>query len=270
MFWVLLFVVAGAAAVTACARLCVAAAATAVVDLGAPAEAAAEERGLSLPEAAFLTGGPARVADLTLLSMHRHRRLLLAHTGWATVVDPAGRDDLERSVIRAIGSAGQARTPAVRTATAAAGAVRAVADRLVDAGLAVPDAIRTSLATAVRTVRGATLLVLALGAVSLLLPDQDPAARLHIVAWFALPLVLSVGCLVVARTEVGPYTRWASPAGLRMLGALLPRPVGDPDDPDDLDAEFLTAVALHGAHAVADPALRAALTSTGHGHETSV
>ncbi|MGW2560672.1 FHA domain-containing protein, partial [Streptomyces sp. NPDC001514] len=33
-------------------------------------------------------------------------RLLLAHTGWATVVDPEGVDDLERSVIRAIGPQG--------------------------------------------------------------------------------------------------------------------------------------------------------------------
>ncbi|MDJ0464208.1 TIGR04222 domain-containing membrane protein [Streptomyces sp. H27-C3] len=265
MFWVLFLAVACAAVVTACARLCLAA--TAAADFGSAAEATATQRALALPEAAFLTGGPARVADLTLLSMHRHRRLLLAHTGWATVVDPVGRDDLERSVIRAIGSGGQARTAAVRTATAAAGAVRGVADRLVAAGLAVPDATRTSLNTAVRTVRGATLLVLALGAVSLLMPDQEQSVRLHIVAWFALPLVLSPGCLVVARMEVGSYTRWASPTGLRLLGALAPRPVGGHDG---ADAEFLTAVALHGAHAVADPALRAALTSTGSGHETSV
>ena len=45
---------------------------------------------LTLYEAAFLSGGPARVADLTLVAMARQRRLLLAHTGWATVVDPAG------------------------------------------------------------------------------------------------------------------------------------------------------------------------------------
>ncbi|MEN8652542.1 TIGR04222 domain-containing membrane protein [Streptomyces sp. 21So2-11] len=267
MFWVLFLVVACAAAVTACARLCLAATATAATDFAAPAEATATERGLSLPEAAFLTGGPARVADLTLLSMHHHRMLLLAHTGWATVVDPAGRDDLECSVIRAIGSGGQARTAAVRTATAAAGAVRGVADRLVAAGLAVPDATRTSLATAVRTVRGATLLVLALGAVSLLMPDQEQSVRMHIVAWFALPLVLSLGCLLVARIEVGANTRWASPTGLWLLGTLAPRPVGDHDG---ADVEFLTAVALHGAHAVADPDLRAALTSTDSGHETSV
>ncbi|WP_434598584.1 TIGR04222 domain-containing membrane protein [Streptomyces sp. A5-4] len=268
MFWVLFLVVACVAAVTACARLCLAASATAAADFEAASEAGATRRGLSLPEAAFLTGGPARVADLTLLSMHRRRGLLLAHTGWATVVDPAGRDDLERSVIRAIGSGGQARTAAVRTATAAASAVQGVADRLVAAGLAVPDATRASLDTAVRAVRGATLLVSALGAVPLLMPDQEQSVRLHIVAWFALPLVLSLGCLLAARIEVGSYTRRASPAGLRMLGALAlaPRP---PGDHDDADAAFLTGVALHGAHAVADPDLRAALADTETGHETS-
>ena len=73
-------------------------------------------RGLTLYEAAFLSGGPARVADLTLVSMARQRRLLLAHTGWATVVDPRGRDEMERSVI--------GRDRPVRTVADRAGPVR--------------------------------------------------------------------------------------------------------------------------------------------------
>ncbi|MEW2040773.1 TIGR04222 domain-containing membrane protein, partial [Streptomyces sp. NPDC005534] len=104
MFWVLLLLPAWAAAGISCTRLCLAAVRAATVDTR-------EVHGhdLTLYEAAFLSGGPARVADLTLVSMARQRRLLLAHTGWATVVDPRGRDDMERSVLGAIGPQGQSR-----------------------------------------------------------------------------------------------------------------------------------------------------------------
>ncbi|MFF8828046.1 TIGR04222 domain-containing membrane protein [Streptomyces sp. NPDC015131] len=245
MFWVPLLLVTWVAAAVSCARLCLAAVEAA---RPAPPGAVDRERELSLYEAAFLAGGPQRVTDLALLSMHRRRRVWLAHTGWTTVVDPdpAGADDLERSVIGAIGPEGQSRTAAVRAAASAAEAVRALADRLVASGLAVPDAARTAVAGAVRGVRRATLLtvVLAAGAALLLPAGHAPDARN--MAWFALPLVLTLGCLVIARVEVHPYTRWASPAGQSLL-----RRVGGGDP--------LTAVAIGGVRALDDPALRAAL-----------
>ncbi|MGW1881330.1 TIGR04222 domain-containing membrane protein [Streptomyces sp. NPDC001970] len=260
MFWVPLLLTAWAAAGISCVRLCLAA-------TGAAREEAAgdalhqqrhdhdRDRGheLSLYEAAFLAGGPHRVAELTLVSMHRARRLLLAHTGWATVVDPEGTDDLERSVIRAIGPDGRSRTAAIRHATAAAGAVHALADRLVTAGLAVPDAARAVMASAVRAVWAATALTLALAAAALLMLPQEQSPPGHVAAWFALPLVLTLGCLGIARVEIHPYTRWASPAGQRLLRALPTRPAGGGE------RAVLTAVAVRGIRALDDPALRAAL-----------
>ncbi|MGW2560492.1 TIGR04222 domain-containing membrane protein [Streptomyces sp. NPDC001514] len=271
MFWVPLLLMAWAAAAISCVRLCLAATDVARDEAaGATRDAdlhddmrdddAGRRRGprpdreLSLYEAAFLAGGPHRVAELTLVSMHRARRLLLAHTGWATVVDPEGVDDLERSVIRAIGPAGQSRTAAIRHATAAAGAVRALADRLVTAGLAVPDAARAVMASAVRAVWAATALTLALAAAALLMLPQEQSPPGHVAAWFALPLVLTLGCLGIARVEIHPYTRWASPAGQRLLRALSPGPA------DGSERALLTAVAVRGVRALDDPALRAALT----------
>ncbi|PKV88546.1 TIGR04222 domain-containing membrane protein [Streptomyces sp. TLI_146] len=245
MFWVLFLVAACLASALSCARLCLAASAAA--DQGPVTRD--PELGLSLYEAAFLAGGPFRVTDLTLVTMHRARRLLLAHTGWATVVDPEGRDDLERSVIGAIGPGGQARIAAIRSATAAADAVHALADRLAAAGLAVPDATRTGVTASVRAVRGAAALTLALGAIALLMPGQDRATQAEIAAWFSLPMVLTLGCLFIARFEVHPHTRWASPDGQRLLGRI--DPAGDP----------LTAVAVRGVSAVDDPALRTALSA---------
>ncbi|BFO16509.1 hypothetical protein SHKM778_28970 [Streptomyces sp. KM77-8] len=105
MFWVPLLLLAWAVAGVTCLRLCLAAVrGAALADSGPDAGAG---RDLTLYEAAFLSGGPARVADVTLVAMARQRRLLLAHTGWATVVDPHGRDEVERSVIGAIGPQGQ-------------------------------------------------------------------------------------------------------------------------------------------------------------------
>ncbi|NEB79494.1 TIGR04222 domain-containing membrane protein, partial [Streptomyces sp. SID14478] len=117
MLWVLFLVLACAAAALSCARLCLAAV------RAADGERAAGDRHrgreLSLYETAFLSGGPVRVADVTLVSMARSRRLLLAHTGWATVVDPVGEDDMERALIGAIGPEGQSRIAPLRAAAAA-------------------------------------------------------------------------------------------------------------------------------------------------------
>ncbi|MFE2533432.1 TIGR04222 domain-containing membrane protein [Streptomyces sp. NPDC059371] len=249
MFWVLLLILAWVAAGVSCTRLCLAALHTASLDADA-----AHGHDLTLYEAAFLSGGPARVADLTLVSMARQRRLLLAHTGWATVVDPRGRDDMERSVIGAIGPEGQSRIAPLRAATATADSVRRLADRLVAAGLAVPDGARTTVAGAVRQVQAAAAGVLALGVAALLLPGQAPGSDVPVAVWFLLPLILTLSCLAIARIEVHPCTRWASPAGQRLLGTLARH-----SDASGDDRTYLTSVAVRGIRAVGEPELRAAL-----------
>ncbi|AYN38832.1 TIGR04222 domain-containing membrane protein [Streptomyces dangxiongensis] len=251
MFWVLLLLLAWAFAGTACALLCLAALRAATAE--ARDASTDRERGLSLYEAAFLSGGPARVADVTLVSMARQRRLLLAHTGWATVVDPRGRDEMERSVIGAIGPEGQSRIAPVRAQAAGAEAVRRLADGLERAGLAVPEGTGVTVGAAVRRVRAAAVAVPALGATALLLPVQTGTPRLLVGLWFALPLTLSLSCLAIARFEVHPYSRWASPAGQRLLGALAGRRDGD-------ERSFLTSVAVRGIRAIGEPELRAAFT----------
>ncbi|MEU5716772.1 TIGR04222 domain-containing membrane protein [Streptomyces sp. NPDC020403] len=250
MLWVLLLLVAWGAAAVTCIRLCLVTAGAAV----RPADAAEgpSPRELNLYETAFLAGGPHRVADLALVSMHLRHRLLLAHTGWATVVDPEGRDEVERTVIRAIGPEGQSRIAPIRAAAAAADAVRALADRLVAAGLAVPHGTRTALESALRAVRGAAVLVVVLAAAAMLMPGQETGYAGPVAAWFGLPLVLTLGCLAIARVENHPYSPWASPSGQRWLDSL-PAPVRG------ADRDLLAAVAVRGVDALQDPELRAAL-----------
>lgn len=250
MLWVMLLLVAWGAAAVSCIRLCLLTAGAAQRPPVAGRAAVSPE--LNLYETAFLAGGPQRVADLALVSMHLRRRLLLAHTGWATVVDPEGRDEVERTVIRAIGPDGQSRIAPVRAAAAATEAVRSLADRLVTAGLAVPHGTRTGLESAVRGVRGAAVLVVALAVIAMLMPGQGDGSAGPVAAWFGLPLVLTLGCLAIARAENHPYSPWASPSGQRWLDSL-PAPVHGPD------RDVLAAVAVRGVGALEDPGLRAAL-----------
>ncbi|MFF3492507.1 TIGR04222 domain-containing membrane protein [Streptomyces sp. NPDC002795] len=254
MLWVLFLLVACAAAGVSCGRLCLAAVRAAESERATDLDThigVRQGQELSLYETAFLSGGPERVAEVTLVSMARSRRLLLAHTGWATVVDPVGEDPMERSVLRAIGPEGQARIAPLRSAAAAGDAVRVLAERLVAAGLAVPDGERTSLAGVVRQVRQAAAAVLVLGALAVLLPGESGRQGGPVALWFGLPLLLTLSCLTLARVEIHPYTRWASPTGQRLLAG---RPLG---------AGSLLAVAVRGVRAVDDPQLRAALTGTG-------
>ncbi|MET9696567.1 TIGR04222 domain-containing membrane protein [Streptomyces sp. NPDC006529] len=247
MFWIPLLLTAWAGALLSCARLLAAASGDAEpAPGGAPAH---RYDGLGLYEAAYLAGGPRRVAELAMLSLEARRSLLLSRTGWATVLDPAGRDPLERCVLAACGPDGQAPVEAVRSAVAGGGAVRALAERLGTAGLALPGGARAGVAAGVGAVRGAGALILVLAAASLAVPGATSPAL--ILCGFALPLVLTLGCLGIARFESHPYSSWASPAGQRLLTAL---------DRERGRDEPLVAVAVRGIRAVADPELRAALS----------
>ncbi|WP_371618504.1 TIGR04222 domain-containing membrane protein [Streptomyces sp. NBC_00454] len=252
MFWVLFLLLAWAGVLLACTRLLRAAdhaAEPAGKAAAPPGRTRHHHEELSLYEAAYLAGGPRRVADLTLLSMQRQRRLLLAHTGWATVVDPVGRDPHERSVLGAFGPDGQEQVVSVRTAAERDPAVRALADRLGDAGLALRAEAEQGVGEGIRAVRQATWLVLGMMAAALCVPAPGTTTKM-ILCWFSLPLILTLGCLAIARAEGHAHSPWASPAGQRLLVELA-RERGEQGS--------LTAVALRGLRAVTDPELRAAL-----------
>ncbi|WP_328301410.1 TIGR04222 domain-containing membrane protein [Streptomyces sp. NBC_00435] len=257
MFWVLFLLLAWAGVLIAATRL-LRAAGEAAEPVDGPAAAHHDRHHhdeLSLHEAAYLAGGPQRVAELTLLSMQRERRLLLAHTGWATVLDPVGRDPHERSVLGAFGPDGQEEVSAVRSAVERDPAVRDLADRLGDAGLALRQGAVREIGEGIRSVRRATLLVLGMTVAALCVPAPGTTTTM-ILCWFALPLILCVGCLAIARVEGHAHSAWASPAGQRLLVELGRERGG---------RGSLTAVALRGLRAVNDPELRAALACGSRG-----
>ncbi|MER6052046.1 TIGR04222 domain-containing membrane protein (plasmid) [Streptomyces sp. BHT-5-2] len=266
--WLLFLLLAWAAAIASCVRVCRAAVVAGHAlhrAQGTPPDAGpapdAAPAGLTLYETAYLSGGPHRLADVVLVLMAQQRRLHLAHTGWATVVDPVGQDPVERAALTAIGPEGQQRIPAVRQALSGADAVHGLADRLVRAGLAAPGTVRTGVGSAVRQLRAAALVVpLAAGATYWAAPPGEVDGL--VLAWFALPLILTLGTWIVARAEAHPYTGWATDAGEARLrqeqhGARERRP-GPAASPAGL-----TGLALFGPAVLTDPGLREALHSSG-------
>jgi uncharacterized protein (TIGR04222 family) len=254
--WLLLLIPACAAAVLSCLRL-VRVASTADALAGAVFGHVHEPAGIGLYETAYLAGGPQRVVDLALVLMAGRGRLHLAHTGWTTVVDPHGRSRLERALIAETGPGGQCRTAELRLALTAHPTVLEIGERLALAGLAVPALLRERMALAVRHVQGALLLSAGLLIASLAMMPQGHSSAGTAIAWFALPVVLTAGTLLMARVDVQPYTRWAAPAGEELLRcARLPGPAGAGDD---AERDLLTAVAVVGPSAVPDARLRAAL-----------
>ncbi|BAJ31290.1 MULTISPECIES: TIGR04222 domain-containing membrane protein [Kitasatospora] len=255
--WVLLLVPSCAAAVLSCLRLVRVAAIADAAAGRAPAGVAGRPPGVGLYETAYLAGGPARVVELALVRMAGVGRLHLAHTGWTTVVDPLGRGRLERALIGAIGPEGQCRTSQLKAALAAHPTVRDIGDRLARAGLATPAVVRDHALRAVRQVRYALFGAAAMLLLTVLLSGTDAETARTAVAWYALPLVLTGGTLLMARVDVHAYTAWAAPAGQTLLRTLPCRHTAATATDDDL----LTAVAISGPAAVRDPRLRAALDS---------
>ncbi|MFF2811281.1 TIGR04222 domain-containing membrane protein [Streptomyces sp. NPDC058000] len=263
--WLLFLLLAWVAAVVSCIRVCRTAFAAGqalhrAVDAPPDAVAASGDTGgLTLYETAYLSGGPHRLADVVLVLMAQQQRLHLAHTGWATVVDPVGLDPVERAALTAIGPEGQRRIPSIRRALSSADAVRGLADRLVRTGLAAPAAVRTGIGSAVRQVQGAALVVLlAAGATYWMAPSGEEDGL--VLAWFALPLILALGTWAIARVEAHPYTDWATEAGAARLRH---EHHGGRDRRSGPAPAGLTGLALHGPAALTDPGLRAALHSSG-------
>ncbi|MFJ4438202.1 TIGR04222 domain-containing membrane protein [Streptomyces sp. NPDC088923] len=247
MLWIPVLLLAAAASAVACARLFRAAVRAAdprfrlTAGRGDPVA-----RSLGLAETAFLVGGPARVAEVTLVAMARRGRLLLAHTGWATAVADRPADALEGAVLGALGPGLQLPVAELRTAVAASAEVRALGERLGAARLAVPAEIRSLVAGALRQLRRTVLAVFAAGLVALLFLPHAGHSTAEVAGWFGLPLLLGAGSLVIARIDLAPYGRWATPLGTEAVRGAA--------------GHEALALAVHGLRAVHEPQFRAALT----------
>ncbi|MER5929479.1 TIGR04222 domain-containing membrane protein [Streptomyces sp. NPDC002054] len=197
---------------------------------------------LDLSEAAFLTGGPRRVADAALVSLCYDGRMMIGGPGIVQVRTGArGNDPGERAVLEVFGSAVSGALHPLRSAAQTHPAVRETGEGLAARGMLItPGALsRWRTWTAVQ----AMLCILGLpvlGVLAAIAPGPAVAA---------LPaLLLGVVAAVVLAVQAGGR---ATKAGRQALEAYR-RAYGSSADPR-------VAVALKGPLAVPDPLLRTQL-----------
>ncbi|MBH0244252.1 TIGR04222 domain-containing membrane protein, partial [Streptomyces cavourensis] len=93
-----------------------------------------------LYEAAFLNGGPARVADTALTTLYGDGRVLIGGPGIVSVRHEQAHDPVERAVFQVLATAPSGALHAVREAVMRHPAVQEIGDRLAERGLLVPPA----------------------------------------------------------------------------------------------------------------------------------
>ncbi|MCX4655943.1 TIGR04222 domain-containing membrane protein [Streptomyces microflavus] len=93
-----------------------------------------------LYEAAFLNGGPARVADTALTALYADGRVLIGGPGIISVRHPHANDPVERAVFQELSTAPSGALHVVREAVMRHPAVQEIGDGLAQRGLLVPPA----------------------------------------------------------------------------------------------------------------------------------
>ncbi|MFH8882816.1 TIGR04222 domain-containing membrane protein [Streptomyces californicus] len=93
-----------------------------------------------LYEAAFLNGGPARVADTALTALYADGRVLIGGPGIISVQRPHANDPVERAVLQELSAAPSGALHVVREAVMRHPAVQEIGDGLAQRGLLVPPA----------------------------------------------------------------------------------------------------------------------------------
>ncbi|MEV3991521.1 TIGR04222 domain-containing membrane protein [Streptomyces sp. NPDC049837] len=204
-------------------------------------------------EAAFLNGGPARVVDSALASLHADGRVAVGGPGIVQVVRPVGHDPVERAVLHELATAPSGALHVVRLAAMRHPAVQEIGDRLAARGLIVPrGAGRTWRRWSAAQAAGCLLLVL--GSVVATIAEyagstfDEPSVPFVVKVLPAL-----IPALVIATVCGAVAGRRLTGAGRRAL-ATYRRSHAHLTEPGDL-------VALHGLRALPDPVLRDQLTA---------
>ncbi|MFJ9828769.1 TIGR04222 domain-containing membrane protein [Streptomyces sp. NPDC101160] len=200
-------------------------------------------------EAAFLNGGPARVVDSALASLHGDGRLNVSDPGivWLTRSDARAHDPVERAVL-GTHVAGQGALAPLRLDVMRHPAVQEIGDGLAARGLIMTPRARRSVLVWSWALGGAVLLsvpvVLFLTVAALMDTDDSVPFVVKVApALLGVPLT-AVACGVAASGRVTPAGRAALASYGRELAHV---------------AEPGLLVALHGLGALPDPLLRAHL-----------
>ncbi|WP_442807281.1 TIGR04222 domain-containing membrane protein [Streptomyces sp. NBC_01294] len=218
----------------------------------APAARAAPALGNALFEAAFLAGGPRRVAHTVLVAMQRDGRLHISRDGNVTRVPGAPRNAVEGQFVGALGRGGVVTAERLCRLVMRSRAVRDIGTTLVRAGLLVEP---TVLARIVRRRRIVAALL------PVLVVSGFPAAGDHTARALTpagLLVLLSIA-VIVFLVRTSKRRLWCTTAGAERLASLRRAPSAALPGTEPV----LAGVALLGVGQLSDPELEAAVV--GHG-----
>ncbi|MFF0482286.1 TIGR04222 domain-containing membrane protein [Streptomyces sp. NPDC004435] len=198
-------------------------------------------------EAAFLSGGPGRVADTALATMHVDGRLAIGGPGVVAVVRAVAHDPVERAVLDVHAAAPSGALHHLRLGVMTHPAVQEIGDGLAARGLLVlPERRRAVRRWCVGTALAAVLMV-PVAVVVTVVQFTDPEGAM--IPFVVLVLPLFFACLLTAIICGSAYGRQLGSAGQTALAAFR-RSYG-------LGSSGTAhAVALGGIRALPDPELR--------------
>ncbi|MER5178351.1 TIGR04222 domain-containing membrane protein [Streptomyces sp. NPDC002896] len=218
----------------------------------APSGRAPEARGNALLNAAFLVGGPRRVANTVLVAMQRDGRLHISRDGRVTRAPGTPRNAVEGQIVGALREGEVATTAWLRGRVMRSAAVRDIGTALAEAGLLVEPALRKRIT---RGRRALVALLPVLFVVGFLLAGDDTAALVTATAL----LILMSGGLIMLFVQTSKRRLWCTNAGADRLADLRRAPASAFPGIDPV----LAGVALLGLEQLSDPELQAGIL--GHG-----
>ncbi|MFF5638943.1 TIGR04222 domain-containing membrane protein [Streptomyces sp. NPDC012825] len=207
-------------------------------------------------EAAFLHGGPARVVDSALASLHADGRIAIGGPGIVAVVRPTARDLVERAVFQEHAAAPHGALHHLRLAVMRHPAVQEIGDGLAERGLLVDPATRRAVN---RWCAAVGIAAFVLFPVSFFVTVADFAAAEEFSVPFTFKVVPALFVMGAAAVVCGSVSaRRVTPAGRGALAAH-GRERGHLADAGHL-------VALYGLRALPDPVLREQLVAAARVH----
>ncbi|MEV4333015.1 TIGR04222 domain-containing membrane protein [Streptomyces sp. NPDC049597] len=217
-------------------------------------------------EAAFLAGGPARVADAALAALHTDGRVVVGGPGVVTAVRPVAHDPVEREVFRALATAPSGALPLVRQDVMRSPAVQEIGHALAARGLMTPPRQHSGL-SAWGQIQGIVCLIglpLSLFAtIAQFMGSGHKPVGLPFVLT-ALPALLPG--MLIGFNQAGRAGRRVAPAGRRALRSYSAAHA-------HAAPGVVAFIALRGVRALPDPHLRAQLTGAarlGRGSRSTV
>ncbi|MFC8506865.1 TIGR04222 domain-containing membrane protein [Streptomyces sp. NPDC057411] len=201
-------------------------------------------------EAAFLNGGPARVADTALASLAADGRIAIGGPGIVQVLRPTAHDPVERAVLQELAAAPHGALAPLRYAVMRHPAVQETGDALAARGLIVVPGRRRAV---IRWCIGLGVAAVAMAPVALVITVGQFMRGETPVPFIMKVLPAIVGVVITAVVCASSAASRVSPAGREAVGAF-GRGHAHLADPG-------TLVALYGLRALPDPALREQLAT---------